>query len=143
MAVPSVFPWAAVQHQQSTNTSELAASVYQCCEMLEPVEVLGSSQCTYNDHCMDIEAPSKAVDIVSEMHGKIDEMHQKFEELQCKLSQTESNLKRSVFCFENIKDDELIKFYTGFPDKATLMAFYEKILEDNAMVMQLWEGKRS
>ena len=29
-AVPSVFPWTAVQHQQSTNTSKLAASVYQC-----------------------------------------------------------------------------------------------------------------
>ena len=31
----------------------------------------------YNDDCMDVEAPSKAVDIVSEMQGKIDEMHQK------------------------------------------------------------------
>ena len=60
-----------------------------------------------------------------------------------KLSQTESNLRRSVFCFENIKDDELIKFYTGFPDKGTLMAFYEEILEDNAKVMRQWEGKRS
>ena len=92
---------------------------------------------------MDIEAPSKAVEIVPEMQGKFDKMHQKLEELQCKLSQTESNLKRSVFCFQNIKDDELIKFYIGFPYKATLMAFYEEILEDNAMIMRQWEGKRS
>ena len=74
-AVPSVFPWTAVQHQRSTNTSKLAASVYQRCDMLEPVEMLGSPQCTYNDDCVDVEAPGKAMDIVSEMQGKIDEIN--------------------------------------------------------------------
>ena len=79
-AVPSVFPLTVVQHQRSTNTSKLAASVYQHCDMLEPVEKLGSPQCTYNDDCMDVEAPSKTVDIVSEMEGNIDEMHQQLEQ---------------------------------------------------------------
>lgn len=40
-------------------------------------------------------------------------------------------------------NDELIKFYAGFPDPATLMAFYKEIIEDDAKVMRQWEGKKS
>ena len=37
----------------------------------------------------------------------------------------------------------MVRFYTGIPDQATLMAFYEEILEDDAKVMRQWEGKKS
>jgi len=35
-----------------------------------------------------------------------------------------------------------VKFYTGFPDYATLLIFYEEILESDAKVMRQWDGKR-
>lgn len=38
--------------------------------------------------------------------------------------------------------DDLVKFYTGFPDHITLLAFYEEILESDAKVMRQWDGKR-
>ena len=40
-------------------------------------------------------------------------------------------------------DDSLVKFYTGFADYGTLMAFYEEILESDASVMLQWSGQRS
>ena len=36
-----------------------------------------------------------------------------------------------------------MRFYTGIPDQATFMAFYEEILEDDAKVMRQWESKKS
>ena len=60
------------------------------------------------------------------------------------LQQTENAMKKSRFLYENIKDrDDLVKFYTGFPDHLTLLAFYEEILECDAEVMRQWDGKRS
>ena len=58
------------------------------------------------------------------------------------------NLKRqeilltcSLFRLENIKDkNELVRFYTGFPDYRTLLAFYEQILESDAK--ELWDSRR-
>ena len=37
----------------------------------------------------------------------------------------------------------MVRFYTGIPDQAILIAFYEEILEDDAKVMRQWEGKKS
>ena len=39
-----------------------------------------------------------------------------------------------------LKTDDLVKFYTEFPDHLTLLAFYKEILSD-AKVMRQWEGK--
>ena len=36
-----------------------------------------------------------------------------------------------------------MKFYTGFSDYEVLMAFYEEILESDALVMRQWSGQRS
>jgi len=48
-----------------------------------------------------------------------------------------------LFRLENIKDKaELVKFYTGFPDYETLLAFYEQILEFDAKVMKQWDSRR-
>ena len=71
-------------------------------------------------------------------------MQQEIEELQSKLTEAENELRRSRFRFENIKHvDEMVRFYTGIPDQATLIVFYEEILEDDAKVMRQWEGKKS
>ena len=34
-----------------------------------------------------------------------------------------------------------MKYYTGFPDYATLLAFFEVLLESDATVMRQWDGK--
>ena len=48
----------------------------------------------------------------------------------------------TCFRYENIKTrDDLVKFYTGFPDHITLPAFYEEIFKADVKVMRQWEGK--
>ena len=50
--------------------------------------------------------------------------------------------QKSLFRLQNIKDcDDLIKFYTGFPDYTTLIAAYKILLESDASGMQQWHGK--
>ena len=58
-------------------------------------------------------------------------------ELKSKLSEAQNKLDRALFRLENFKhDDSLVKYYTGFTDYGTLMAFYEEILEPDASVMR-------
>ena len=65
-------------------------------------------------------------------------------ELKIKLVEAQNKLDRSMFRLENIKDDDgLVKYYTGFADYETLMAFYEEILESDASVMRQWSEQRS
>ena len=64
--------------------------------------------------------------------------------LKDQLAETEKRLSKSLFRLENIKDNtKLVKFYTGFADYETLMAFYEVVLESDALVMRQWSGRRS
>ena len=44
---------------------------------------------------------------------------------------------------DSLVNDSLVKFYTGFADYETLIAFYEEILESDASVMRQWSGRRS
>lgn len=70
-------------------------------------------------------------------------MQETITELSESLQQAENAAMKSLFRYENIKDkDDLVKFYTGFPDHITLLAFYEEILESDAKVMRQWDGKR-
>ena len=63
-------------------------------------------------------------------------------QLQTDLSEANNTISKSVFCLENSKEkEELIKFYTGFPDYPTLLEFYETLLEADAKVMRQWDGK--
>jgi len=51
--------------------------------------------------------------------------------------QAKSPLQDQYFVY---KKEELIKFYTGFQDYATLFAFYKTMLESDASVMCQWDG---
>ena len=63
-------------------------------------------------------------------------MELEVKDLKDKLHRSENNASQ-LFCLENIKQtDSLIKFYTGFPDFATLMIFYEEILKVDAEEMR-------
>ena len=117
------------------STSKLVLSLCQRNDMMEE-ELL---MC--DDDALEVE-PHDSSDI-AEIQCQCEEMKKKIEDLQSRLYKSENKFKRSLFCFENIKDDdEMVKFYTGIPDQATLMAFYE-ILEDDPKTMRLWVGKKS
>ena len=48
---------------------------------------------------------------------------------------SQKSTARSPFHLENIKEkEELIKFYTGFQDYATLFAFYKTMLESDVLI---------
>ena len=66
--------------------------------------------------------------------------HMIFEEMDASCSpKSEIQALKLLFCLENIKEkDNLVKFYTGFPD---YVIFYEEILEADAKVMRQWDGK--
>ena len=64
-------------------------------------------------------------------------------QLQSELKEASKSAACALFRLENIKDkDELVRFYTGFPDYITLLAFYEQILESDARVMKQWDSRR-
>lgn len=136
-AVPTVFPWTVEKHIRTSMTSKMAISSYQRRD-IEPVEERHLI-CDDNPLGFEINDGSES-DVASEIKCQCEEMKKKIEELQCRVSEAENKLKRSLFRFENIKDDdEMVKFYTGIPDQA---AFYEEILEDDAKAMRLWVGKK-
>ena len=120
-------------------TSKLAISEDHRIDVLQPVKECKSKDLMSDHGSMEFESYD-----LPEVESHCEQLQQEIKELQCKLAETEIKLKRSQFRFENIKhDDEMVKFYTGIPDQATLIAFYEEILEDDAKVMRQWEGKKS
>ena len=109
-------------------------------DMVESVEM---DDLTCDDHAVGYETHDN-LDSIAEIECECEDLKRKVKELQCSLAELRRELQRSLFRFENIKDDdEMVKFYTGIPDQVTLMAFYEEILEDDAKSMRLWTGKNS
>ena len=81
---------------------------------------------------------------LTDTQSKLLQMQCKLADMERKLADSENMLKKSLFRMENIKgNDTLVKFYTGFNDYETLVAFYEEILESDAKVMRQWSGHRS
>ena len=68
------------------------------------------------DHTLDDTACTSGANISSKVHA----LELKVKELEDKIHQAETNAGQQIFCLENIKQKEdLVKFYTGFPDYAT------------------------
>ena len=138
-AVPSVFPWTKDQYRRTTVVSQLAASPYQRFDRLDDEVEQQSDKHepaddTSDDQYMEIDSE---FDDVTKLQTEVEELH-------AQLTIAEVTLGKSLFCLENIHyDNDLIKFYTGFSDYDTLIAFYEEILESDAKVMRQWQGKNS
>ena len=129
------------KHKQTSITSKVAISMHQHSDILESVEEDKSQNLTSDNDSLEFEYCDKES---PEIKYQCEQLQQEIEELQSKLTEAENKLRRSRFRFENIKyDDEMVRFYTGIPDQATLMVFCEEILEDDAKVMRQWEGKKS
>ena len=95
------------------------------------------------NHTLDDTVCTSGADTDKEvLSSKVDALELKVKELEDKIHQAEINAAQQIFRLENIKQkEELVKFYTGFPDYATLMIFFEEILEHDAVVMRIWKGK--
>jgi len=88
----------------------------------------------------DYEAPLNSCNIVDELQM----LRQRVSQLQAEIDSIKKSAEKSLFRLENIKEkDDLVKFYTGFPDYVTLFTFYETLLESDAAVMRQWDGKNS
>ena len=74
----------------------------------------------------------------------VQSLQNEVDQLKIQLAEAESKLNRSLFRLENVRHDKhLLKFYTGFSSYETLIAFYEEMLEEDALLMWQWSGKRS
>ena len=79
---------------------------------------------------------------VSQIKLQVSQLKLQVSQLQGELEEARNCATCSLFRLENIKDkNELVRFYTGFPDYGTLLAFYEKILESDAKVMKQWDAE--
>ena len=149
-AVPSIFPWTANNFFHTSVTSRIAYSQQQRYNLKVPIDKFKSDNFNEifiniaenaddddnDDDFVYIEEVEDPTSKVLELQGKVAEMTMQLHELENKVTVT-------CFRYENIKRrDDLVEFYTGFPDHITLLAFYEEILEADAKVMRQWEGKR-
>lgn len=76
------------------------------------------------------------------LKSKVIELELKIKELENELQKAEAKAESELFRLQNIKNNnDLVKLYTGIPDYATLMIFYEEILKEDAEVMRIWKGK--
>ena len=146
-AVPSIFPWTTQTFQRGSITSQIASSALQRHEYGcdgshdsssedEPnARHDGDEDDIVNDQfdCSEVSSSSKEINILKF----------KIQHLQDSLVEAKLAAMKSMFCLENIKEkDELVKFYTGFPDFNTLQTTYTILLESDAKVMRQWESKK-
>jgi len=100
--------------------------------------------CCTSDESHVEDVTQDVVDEAQKFTAKIQALQDMITELLKRLQQTKQAAMKSPFRYENIKErDNLVKFYTGFPDHLILLAFYEEILGSDAQVMRQWDGKRS
>ena len=143
-AIPSIFPWTTERCHTSV-TSQIACSTKHRCDAVVPVDDFDTSNFDDNFCCTTDEShvEEDVADELQQLTAKIQALHDTITELSERLQQTEQDAMKSLFRYQNIERDDLVKFYTGFPDHLTLLAFCEEILESDAQVMRQLDGKRS
>lgn len=72
---------------------------------------------------------------------EVDHLREKVSQLEAELELAKDAATKSLFRLENIKDNEDVKYYTGFPHYNTFLAFFDVLLESDATVMHQWDGK--
>lgn len=112
-------------------TSKIAASSQHWCDTLGPStdhKISSNTDELSLDHTLDDTACTSGADTDKEvLSSKVHALELKVKELEDKIHQAETNAAQQIFCLEKIKQKEgLVKFYTGFPDYATLMIFLKK-----------------
>jgi len=147
IAIPSVFPWQVFRIQRTTVTSQLARGE----------KLRGENYVQVPDHediteChISEDGGSAEFDNVDTDYSDITSDSTEIERLQMlvadlseKVATLQAKYDKALFRLENIKDDnDLVHFYTGFPDYDTLLTFYKIVLEEDAKVMRQWRSGQS
>ena len=146
-AVPSIFPWTTeVYHRKSIQCHEYKSNneaVSDIC-VAEPSlqksdDCSGDEENCEKDDCINLEE----MDTSCSQKSDIQDLKLQIQLLQDSLDEAKTTASKLLFRLENIKEkDNLVKFYTGFPDYTKLVIFYEEILESDAKVMRQWDSKR-
>ena len=167
-AVPSLFAWTTQVSQRTTLTSKMAVSLQQRCDLrtdqkdlnevpscdfVDPgtVDAYTAIDDTSDNRVCELQLEVKELkDKCQELKLEVQKMNAKCQKLEIQVEDSKEKLQRSendvsqLFRLEKIKQtDNLIKFYTGFTDFATLMIFYEEVLKDDAEETRMWKGKDS
>ena len=138
-AVPSAFAWT----KNNKRTSITSQKALQPLTIDNAMEQSTYSEEVYPSNETDVECYCTSTEVMDEQN-QIAGLQKELFELKSKLKEIENMLSRTLFRLENIKDDNnLIKFYTGFSDYVMLMAFYNEVLECDALFMRQWSGQRS
>ncbi|XP_065919410.1 uncharacterized protein [Dysidea avara] len=133
-AVPSVFPWTGQVFQRKSRTSVVAISSQQRCDFNHELLPNDGLDDTMDSQSSELQA----------LESKVHALELRIRELENELYQAKNESEKQLFRLENIKNnDELVKLYTGIPDYATLIIFYEEILKGDAEVIRIWKGKNS
>ena len=126
-AIPSIFPWSAEVYKCKTFTSTKETASFQKCikqnvSELTMCDISGSINYEeMNDEEMNDEDHMNMTDL--DYEGEIERLRLQVKLLQDSLEEARKLATSSLFRLENIKDnDELVKYYTGFPDYITLTA---------------------
>lgn len=139
-AIPSIFPWnMSPKPQRTTRLSQNAAGQ---AKQHEKSHTQGATDTELSDYEYDGELDTIISDSSSD---STEQLHTKVIDLTGQLTTLQSKLEKSIlFRLENIKkDDNLISFYTGFPNYDTLITFYRTILKHDAKVMRQWRSGES
>ena len=152
-AVPSIFPWTTeVQRsirlqgttsllQQSEYSDDRAVSDIFVAEF-QPLQESDNCSDDHNEYEVDNYTNFEEMDASCSLNSEIQALKLQIQLLQDLLNKAKRLALKLLFRLENIKEkDNLVKFYTGFPDYGTLIIFYEEILESDAKVMRQWDGK--
>jgi len=152
--VPSIFPWTNECFRRDSETSRIAKSDKQRCDFMEERRSSESTSCSdfggdsmedtfkQDDYEYLDSATTKSATETEALKSHIIDLQSQILKLQQSIAEVELSAQKSLFRLQNIKDnDDLIRFYTGFPDYSTLIAAYKILLESDASVMQQWNGK--
>jgi len=116
-----------------------AASVQNCSTSTEQC----LAELSIDEICSDEEGSGEDVTDAQDKDEEIKRLTLQVEKLKVELEETRKLASNSLFRLENIKDNNnLVKYYTGFPDYATLIVFFEQVLESDAKLMKLWDSRR-
>ena len=136
---PSIFPWMTQVFQRNSITSKIAVTSKERYNL----NYNNWSADEWDDHSTTmIDAMNLQSSELDMLKSKVIESELRIKELKDELQKAEAKSESELFRLENIKNnDELVKLYTGIPDYATLMIFYEEVLKGDAEVMRIWKGK--
>ncbi|XP_065895749.1 uncharacterized protein [Dysidea avara] len=148
-AVPSVFQWTSKSFQRRSVTSMKASSSLEFSEHATDEHDDSESDVVTDDasdaHNFEDYYSRDQEDVATKtaLLDEIERLKLQVKQLQDKFVESQRTSTKSLFRLDNIKEDsDLVKFYTGFSDYATLATFYEQVLESDAKVMRQWDSRR-